>query len=73
MCFEGRGRRTCKRQRQLKAHEQEMYGVPIPSVVRDSSQQSFKDSGGSDKNTVFSDVTQGQLKFPVLNQFFFCA
>ncbi|PWA83131.1 DNA helicase PIF1, ATP-dependent [Artemisia annua] len=59
--FVGRGRRTCKRQRQLKAHEQEMYGVPIPSVVSDSSQQSFKHSGGSDKNTVFSDVTQEEV------------
>ncbi|PWA47960.1 hypothetical protein CTI12_AA495110 [Artemisia annua] len=60
--FVGRGRCTCKRQRQLKAHEQEIYGVPIPSAVGDSSQQSFKDCGGSDKNTVSIDLTQRLVK-----------
>lgn len=70
MCvFEGRGRRACKQQRQLKSAEQEVYGVPTPSVIGDSSHQLSEQCSGSNKNDVASDLSQHKLRklrFPVL-------
>ena len=41
VCFEGRGRRAIKRQRQLKDHDHEICGVPAPSAYGDLLEREF--------------------------------